>query len=868
MLRVLLWKEWRQQGAILIAILFVAAVTAVSLALANPVEWARRASDRGMGAAVRLAFLALLASQAVVTGAMLFAGEVEDGTLPYLDAHAGRRGPLWRNKMLAGISIVVISALGLGGGLIVLGLGGAAWLPACIWLGVDALAWTSVCSSTGRSTFRSIGIAVVILLVVSGLPAQLLADLKVESWLPYLLMKVPLLVLALALSHEGFCETDADRNGAIARLRQLAHPISWIVELRFRWSLGVGVIAVPLCAVLFIVGPVMLLWPLLTFALGCLAGVNCFAGLHADRGTSDGQAAGATAWGAAIGPWLVFAFVGAFLLFAISDHLLHYLQWTHSDPAADPMWFQAFMTPSERWAYRMSFVAIGFGFGQFFGQWTTRRWPALGWTMAVGAPVAALFYPSLLAGMALWKVWLVPATLLLATAVASRSHFGQPRARVRSAALFLVSAWLIFNLWWRVAEIPDLGPGFDPEAYRAEIANPHPVGDALRDAASGFAARKNEAKKLFPQLYKVSTQADPAATPTFDEFVSQVHDEGYPANDGVNGKNLDYLFEGQWVVPFREAALKRPDQLVELRRQVRFDDVSQVALEAGGLHLVRCLRRLRLNDAEGALSDLEVAFGVARHGLFRSAGWHSHAALGLERSCLEVARQALATPAGTTAKFRAELNDLVTRHETTRPSGTENLKSQWLLGGYPHGPSGHAEVGGTVVRALLCVPWERQRIIRLSNGAMTSYLDEARSQQFQLGAGDCRSLAVLTASGAGLPPLTGPLSDVSADTWAIFTHAEAITTGLVYELSLRRSLCAHNLVRLQATRLAIAAARYTNDTGTALDRWNRSCRVTSTACRRAHGSARPFATASRLESNCRTSTAAIDAGAPLRPAPA
>src|SRR5262245_13580949 len=124
MVTVIAWKEWRQQIALVIAILALAGIGLWATAYYLPREWAERAVRPSSGAMWLILLIALAIAQGIVTGAMLFAGETEDGTQDFLDQHAALRGPVWRAKMLVGASLVGGSALGLGGMLVACDIAG------------------------------------------------------------------------------------------------------------------------------------------------------------------------------------------------------------------------------------------------------------------------------------------------------------------------------------------------------------------------------------------------------------------------------------------------------------------------------------------------------------------------------------------------------------------------------------------------------------------------------------------------------------------------------------------------------------------------------------------------------------------------
>ena len=120
MIAAIAWKEWRQQVALVIAILALAGIVLAATAMTMPHEWAMRSGHISNGIMWVVLLIGLAFTQGLVTGAMLFAGETEERTQEFLDQHIGLRSPLWRAKMLSGVSLVGASSVVLGGLIVVL----------------------------------------------------------------------------------------------------------------------------------------------------------------------------------------------------------------------------------------------------------------------------------------------------------------------------------------------------------------------------------------------------------------------------------------------------------------------------------------------------------------------------------------------------------------------------------------------------------------------------------------------------------------------------------------------------------------------------------------------------------------------------
>ena len=157
MLRAILWKEWRQQRSILFAILVFLPI------LMGFLGWigGSFADDRFLTSdRLGMAALGVAILQAMVTGSLLFAGEIEAGTLDFLDACSAERSRIWLAKM-ASAFVIALPAL-----MLPALVGGFQGLP---WMGfaIETLLLAAVCSVFVRSTFRAIGTAALCLCVLS-----------------------------------------------------------------------------------------------------------------------------------------------------------------------------------------------------------------------------------------------------------------------------------------------------------------------------------------------------------------------------------------------------------------------------------------------------------------------------------------------------------------------------------------------------------------------------------------------------------------------------------------------------------------------------------------------------------------------------
>src|SRR5262245_35519448 len=102
MVATLLWKEYREQRALWLAIVVLAVVLVVILTavLDAPVR-----TSIGPLSPIAVVVMTLTIAHGVVCGALLLAGDRETNTLSFLDVHVSRRFVLWKTKAVAGVGL-------------------------------------------------------------------------------------------------------------------------------------------------------------------------------------------------------------------------------------------------------------------------------------------------------------------------------------------------------------------------------------------------------------------------------------------------------------------------------------------------------------------------------------------------------------------------------------------------------------------------------------------------------------------------------------------------------------------------------------------------------------------------------------------
>src|SRR5262245_26039961 len=156
MIATLLWKEYREQRGLWLAIAVLAVLLTVILAAVLGTGSLFGAfGDPRVRPTLLVLVYALAIAHGVVCGALLIAGDRETNTLSFLDVHVGSRWTLWRTKAVAGVGLCLSQGLLLAVLMLIFGgkLQDAAWLPL---VALDALVWGSLGGAIGRNVLVSV----------------------------------------------------------------------------------------------------------------------------------------------------------------------------------------------------------------------------------------------------------------------------------------------------------------------------------------------------------------------------------------------------------------------------------------------------------------------------------------------------------------------------------------------------------------------------------------------------------------------------------------------------------------------------------------------------------------------------------------
>jgi len=737
----ILWKEYRQQRWILAAIFVLALLIPLLLVGMSEnsisiVGWQAFLDQTRPALAILLVGLAL--TFGVVSGALVLAGEKEEGTLAFLDYLSARRAPLWIAKAKAAFALTFTQGLLLG--VLLLGLDAASWEYALLlpFAGLDALA----CGLLGGALCR-----IVLLAVIAGIGALAVnwsISFLLGSSATWMIWKLGLAVVEIAVSWRIYCEPDVARRTEPHPVRfKLGHDmiLLWLTIRQGRWiMLGLFLGAL-------ILGPMvnlepLILWPTGTFFVGLICGLAVFAPEQSGRQETFlgaqrlplGRiwAEKTITWGLTALGTIALAWVAALLTFTlrgsseISGQLVG--RWFSSVDALDALDPLAFLT---------LWVVHGFCLGLFFG--TLCRRPIIAAILAslIGLTIGALWMPSVLfGGLALWQLLGLPVILLIAARVAMRpwvsGRLYELRPLFMQIGLSLVAVgWLVGGVWYRVAEVPDVGEPFDMQAFEEGIPPPeknvagkliHEAAADLREQYESVDARVAAPTK--PAFEGVNADFKPVHH-QYRDFASDVIEKGWPSNDGEFVIWFDAMMAGKWVKKAHDAARLPLGVVDDPRRLNSFSLMTdvQTTREFASLLAARSIQRQTQGKFKEALEDLETVLGLSRQVRNHSPTIYSLVGLALERTAVTGLERWLQA-VGPNVELLKKAQAMMEFHQANMPDLLDPYRAEYLI------------VSNTSVTDYLKmlryrrddriqtdllefawqVPWEKERRRRLASG--------------------------------------------------------------------------------------------------------------------------------------------------------
>jgi hypothetical protein len=657
-LRAVLWKEVREQAAILVALLALGGGLIVAVA-----QVADRAGDglptafRSYLDAPRVAALMLAATAGVVVGGALFAGEREAGTFGVLELLPAARWAVWRAKVAAGAGIAAVA----GGILAAVGAASGAFGAQAVagWIGwtlavtLLAYGWGAFGSAlrVSRTTLTACGVGLVAipfaglavyllttgLLAVTGLDRgpvarQFGGSLAAQATL-YLLVVLPVGLSGLVFTapdRERYATASRRAAGTAARRPGRRLPggsYRAAVWLAARQCRGYAVGGAVMCgvaglALLHPELPMLAGWPAVTLFAGVMAGA---------LGWADEQTAGANRfwgerrlppgrlWAAKVGVGLALAL--GWCLIALAPNVVRYVaDARHEGPAVEGVFRLGLL--ADAGVYSLYFVflwpAYGFAFGHLAGLLFRKPVVAVGVGLLTAGPAAGLWIPSLLGGgLHLWQVAgppllaVVAARLVMRAWAADRVGSRRPLVTLTAAAMLavVVSGAAV---GYRVAEVEVI-----PEA-----------GDDLRFAATVPYLDSDDNGREFRRVATLFRQGHPGAgrglwwgpaapadnpnTPS--EQAVEVCRGGWAAARLGFANWLDAVNEPGWEEVLVKAAGLPPGPIDNPRVRTLFSPPGDADLvhEVAAVTLARGLRMQAAGDPAAFVPRLDAALAASR----------------------------------------------------------------------------------------------------------------------------------------------------------------------------------------------------------------------------------------------------------------
>lgn len=240
MTAVVLWKEYRQQRAVWIAIALLAVLLPAILipALGNETGW-RVSETNPVRWILAILLFGLVVTYGIVSGALLLAGEKEDGTLPFLDNLSGRRAPIWWSKLWAGVLFSLTQGLALAVLALILGI--VTWRQATALpvVALYGLAWGLLAGSLCRGVLS----AVIVGIVGMGLTCGVGAGIPVLAFVLVAELAAAITGATIALCYFAWRFVLGPLSSRPGRVAQLARHLATLVTLTLAMA--------PLCLVLF-----------------------------------------------------------------------------------------------------------------------------------------------------------------------------------------------------------------------------------------------------------------------------------------------------------------------------------------------------------------------------------------------------------------------------------------------------------------------------------------------------------------------------------------------------------------------------------------------------------------------------------------
>jgi hypothetical protein len=755
MMRVLLWKEYREHRAIWLSLAIVGVGGLYTLSRLIPDVWGLNYSatrDSLQAVAVMLAW-----TYGLVCGAMLLANEAETGALTFLEQLPLRRARLWWSKTLFGLVLFALQLVLLSVFVVVLGV---AETPrqlgqivlAMTFFGLFSLSWGLLFSARGENVLNVIGLSILGQLFGAAALALLFAALAAATLLllgrEVTLLNSALLCLAalaaVALPTIGsfrlYTRLDRQRlervEGQQAAISGLPFWVSWqrllwmsYVRLR-RMLVGLSIFALIFGLLLPLIGP--LAWPALTLLIGVLCGITVWGDEQFSasyRFLGDQRFPLGRIWFVKIATRFCLAVFISIVLLVPS--LVLALIHRYSEPSGASRSFLIDLLHCEfvgtivpLWAYLFLWLLYGFSTGQLAGLLFRKSIVAGFVALGTAGLLVALWTPSLLGmGLHFWQVAGAPAAMLAASRLLMPAWTAE-RLLTRGAfvrlgcALLAAGLWTAGSIWYRVLEIPYLPEPFDVPAFAATIPSlaqeSNPAGMEIRGVWKHVELMANElyverrGDPLFDDLRRDGGERD-----TFSRQIEAVTERGWPNRSSELGLWLNKQFQEEWYRQLATAA-RQPVGTVEdtkiLTVTTRFGHLWVAVNDLNRILAARGLQRQAEGDPCAFVENLRIGLALSRNLRNRTPPLLAQIGLGAEIGILESALDPWLERLPNDVQTLELLRDVLVDHERQRPSIEEAVKAQYLLA-WNSLESEPAKLIESELRQVAQWPRERQELL-------------------------------------------------------------------------------------------------------------------------------------------------------------
>ncbi len=724
MIRVLLWKEYREHRSIWLSLAVVGGVGLYALSYLIPNLWGLGSAatrDSLQSVAVMLAW-----TYGLVCGSMLFANEAETGAIAFLEQLPLRRARLWWVKTLFGFLLFVLQLALLSVFVVALGVVEtprqfALTFLAMTALGTFSLAWGLLFSARGDNVLNVIGLSILgqlfgaaavwLLFVVLAVLASLLEGRESGIFRGIFLCLAALAAVAFPTigSFRWYTRLDRQRFGSAEVYKGAsARPSFWASWKRLLWMnyirmrrmlVGLSLVGLIFGLALPLLGP--LAWPALTLLLGVLCGITVWSDEQFSasfRFLGDQRFPLGRVWLVKIGVRLVLTAFVSFVLLLPSLILALTHRFTESSTLPHkPFWIDLFHcdfvgTIVPIWAYATLWPLYGFSVGQLAGLLFRKSLVAGFVALGMAGLLVSLWTPSLLGmGLHLWQVAGVP-VLLLAASRMLVSAWTADRLLARGsfvrlgAALILAGMWTAGAIAYRVVEIPYLPEPFDVAAFNASIPSlaqeTNPAGMEIRgvwkqvELMTDELRTKRRGEPLFADL------RDNGERDTFFRQIETACARGWPNRPSELGAWLDKRFQEEWYRQLASTA-RLPVGAVEdtkiLTINTRLSHLWNAIDDLNRILSARGLQRQAEGDPLVFVENVRIGLALSRNLRNRTppllAQIGLRAELGIVQSALDPWLEKLPHD----VRALEQLRDVLLEHERLRPGEGEALKAQYLI---------------------------------------------------------------------------------------------------------------------------------------------------------------------------------------------